>query len=204
MAYRKPGWHPTADCEDSDALAARRLRKLKSDLFSISGTAPPPAQNEIMHRNASTSPLLRLPPEIRLRIYKFVLGGRQFWIGQTLSKYTRERTEFLGSIGPKHRSGELFHYDAWLGELDLRPLRICRQVFMESALLPYALNTFVFQNDEVRRAFEKAVRPGKKRVQKKAVGKYEVMEWEEFRAWLSEESGWEIRLVGRQPFSMRC
>ncbi len=75
---------------------------------------------------------------------------------------------------------------------------------MESALLPYALNTFVFQNDEVRRAFEKAVRPGKKRVQKKAVGKYEVMEWEEFRAWLSEESGWEIRLVGRQPFSMRC
>ena len=53
---------------------------------------------------------------------------------------------------------------------------------MESALLPYAFNAFVFQNDEVRRAFEKMVRPGKKRVQKKAVGTYEVMEWKNFRA----------------------
>ncbi len=75
---------------------------------------------------------------------------------------------------------------------------------MESALLPYALNTFVFQNDGVRRVFEEVVRPGKKRVQKKAVGKYEVMEWKEFRARLSEESRWEITLSGRKPYSVRC
>lgn len=53
-------------------------------------------------------------------------------------------------------------------------LRVCRQVYPETALLPFTPNTFTFSDDLVRREFEQSARPGKKRVQKKTVGKYEI------------------------------
>lgn len=53
---------------------------------------------------------------------------------------------------------------------------------METALLPYSLNRFVFQDDAVRRRFEKSARVGKKRAQRQAVGKYEFMLRSEFEA----------------------
>ena len=65
--------------------------------------------------------------------------------------------------------------------LDIRLLRVCRQIFAETALLPYALNHFTFEKETVRRAFERRVRPGKKLVQKKAIGDYDVMDWEDFQ-----------------------
>lgn len=52
---------------------------------------------------------------------------------------------------------------------------------MEAALLPYWQNGFTFEREDVRRAFERIVRPGKKLAQKKAVGVYGVMGWREFR-----------------------
>jgi hypothetical protein len=74
----------------------------------------------IAHRNATFSPLLRLPPEIRNTIYTFVFG-----IGTILMIHLRYglscRTE---------------------GSLNL--LRVCRQVYTETCLLPYKLNTFDF------------------------------------------------------------
>ena len=183
MVCRKPDWHLTANCEDSDVLAARQVRRLTSDLFNTRGTIPA-AQNEIMNRNVSSSPFLRLPPEIRLRIYKFVLGGQQLWIGHTLSKPEREPLIHHGRtyVHPRylHRGGFFYHFDGVGGKLDLRLLRVSRQVFMETALLPYFSNKFIFESEKVRLAFETVVRPGKKLVQKKAVGEYEIMKWEEF------------------------
>lgn len=80
------------------------------------------------------------------------------------------------SIGRYHAAGELHHYLNGSGTgLDLRLLRVCRRVFMEAALLPYWLNSFTFEDKEVRKAFERVVRPGKVLAQRKAVGKYEIV-----------------------------
>ena len=146
-----------------------------------------------MTLNHSTSPFLRLPAEIRVRIYSLVLGGQQLWISHTSSKL-RCGEPGKTSLGPSsqyfHRWGKFGHYTAeplssanpFSSTLHLGLLRVCRQMYTETALLPYALNTFTFKDDSVRKLFEQSVRPGKKRVQKKAVGEYEIGSWSEFRS----------------------
>ena len=166
---RKPYWHPKADCEDSDAVATLQLRKMNSDLFQKHGVVPA-AQKKIMNRNASTSLLLRLPPEIRLRIYKYVFGGQLLWMVFHNPQY-KVRDEM-------HLGGRFYHFNMIWGsnkKLDIRPLRVCRQIFTEAALLPYALNEFAFDSQLARREFEKSVRPGKKQVVKKAIGAYSIL-----------------------------
>ena len=101
----------------------------------------------------------------------------------------------------EHSAGHFYHVNIdGIGEsqgYDLRLLQVCRQIFTETALLPYALNKFYFSTDEVRRAFEKTARPGKKLVQKKAIGDYEIMERANFksRALDRKEPGWYERMA---------
>ena len=222
MVCRKQKWHSLTNCEHSEIVEARDYRKLKSDLFRPSGSVAA-AQNEIMIHNASVSPFLRLPPEIRLRIYGFVLGGQQLWIDCTPSRMSvitygtfvrkvfiekrRDRSNLQPSRSdafdeePAHSAGHFYHVNVdESGEsqgYDLRLLLACRQIFTETALLPYALNKFFFSTDEVRRAFEKTARPGKKLMQKKAIGKYEIMERAEFE-WRAVDTcvpGWYYRMA---------
>ena len=220
MACREQKWHSLTDCEDSEIVEAREYRKLKSDLFRPNGSVPA-AQNEIMVRNASVSPLLCLPPEIRLRIYGFVLGGQQLWIDCTpfrmsvISYTTGVRKIFIEKRKdrsklskkdaydeePAHSAGHFYHVNIdESGEsqgFDIRILLVCRQIFTETALLPYVLNKFSFSTDEVRRAFEKSARPGKKLLQKKAIGDYEIMDRAEFE-WRTVDTGvpgWYSRLA---------
>ena len=177
MACRKPWWHPAGTCEDTEKESAKRLRKMETDLFKKNGRVPA-AQNEIMNRNASVSPFLRLPPEIRIRIYRLVLGGQQIWI--SLYPYETDHRSHCGE--------RFYHFNTINGRgrgLDIRLLRVCRQVFTETALLPYALNHFSFETISVRREFEKLVRPGKKQAQKKAIGAYDVCEFPTFEKRLS-------------------
>ncbi|KAK3072504.1 hypothetical protein LTR53_006686 [Teratosphaeriaceae sp. CCFEE 6253] len=56
----------------------------------LSGKAMPGAQKKIYDRNAETSPLLRLPPELRNRIWHLLLGG------QVVHITTRERRQRFG------------------------------------------------------------------------------------------------------------
>ena len=166
---RKQYWHPREDCEDSDAVAALELRRMSSDLFQKHGVVPA-AQKEIMNRNASTSRLLRLPPEIRLRIYKHVFGGQRLWMGFRGPQYNHNPTTHLG--------GRFYHFNMVKGsdrQLGLRLLRVCRQIFTEAALLPYALNEFTFESQEARRQFVKSMRPGKKQIVRKAIGAYHIL-----------------------------
>lgn len=196
MVCRNTKWHPRTDCVDSDELLVRqfrKVRKLNSDLFSINGTIPP-AQSSIQTLNQKTSQFLTLPPEIRSRIYHYVFGAQQIWIGQD-SDYTSrgkyiERAPDNVYISAGHRAGQIYHFnnaDASGRGIDLRVLRTCRQVFTEAALLPYKLNRFTFESEGVRRAFESIVRPGKKLAQRRAVGKSEVMSRRRF---LREVLGW--------------
>ena len=152
-----------------------------------------------MNRNYLASPFLRLPPELRLRIYKLVLGRQEVWIAQSDSKVewkTPEQQERLrgiqgGQSGQYfHQSGRFYHCTLepyyttypYKNVLSLSLLRVCRHVYTETALLPYAFNTFTFNDDRTRWMFEKSTRPGKKRVQKKAIGRYKIGRREDFRA----------------------
>lgn len=138
-----------------------------------------------MTRNSDVPFFRRLPPEIRLRIYAFVLGRRSICIGYL---YEQHSWNYVGAASGKprfwndkerfHNGGSLYHIKAHCLDLspDLRLLRTCRQIYTETALLPYSLNTFTFLDDAVRKRFEKSARPGKRRAQKKAVGKYKISE----------------------------
>ena len=77
--------------------------------------------------NATTSPLLRLPAELRNIIYKYALGGR-------VLRFSR--------AGSKNHS--IFHADTYDNPRILGLLRACRQTYSETALLPYQLNLFNF------------------------------------------------------------
>ena len=187
MVCRNRRWHRKSECENTDKVAATSLKKMNSDLFHRNGDAPP-HQSKTMTRNASVSPLLRLPPEIRLRIYKYVLGGQKLWIGYRPAEYipalTDWNTQYYADRDIMHNGGGFIHTNnmARSGRgLDLRLLRVCRLVFMETALLPYALNEFRFETQGVRKGFEKRVRPGKKLAQKKAIGAYSILDLEGYQ-----------------------
>ena len=168
-------------------VATRQFNKLKSDLFKRNGFIPD-GQSEIMNRNGSVSGFLRLPPEIRLRIYKLVLGSQRLWIRYERGEYSKQYTLGDWSAEPIHCGEKFVHstFDDPMGRgLDLRLLRVSRHIFSETALLPYALNKFTFDGDDVRRKFERLTRPGKKLVQKRAIGKYEIKEW---NAWMLSET----------------
>ena len=154
-----------------------------------------------MHHNAQLPFFTILPPEIRLRIYTHILGSQTLWIGCTPEDHKWNYVgktvtrPYFSTVKEKFHRGEAFEYvlknngessSDPPAKADLRVLRICRQVYTEAALLPYRLTRFVFHDDTVRRRFEKSARVGKKRAQKQAVGKYDLMILAEFEAELQK------------------
>lgn len=146
-----------------------------------------------MNRNRSASHFLRLPAEIRLQIYNLVLGGQQVWIshdGSALRRGAPGTTHLGPSNQYFHRWGKFSHrtagalskFNPIVSILRIGLLRVCRQIYIETGLLPYTLNAFTFENDYVREKFEQIVRPRRKMVQKEAVGKYELGSWSQFRS----------------------
>ncbi|KAH7076492.1 hypothetical protein BKA63DRAFT_602284 [Paraphoma chrysanthemicola] len=88
------------------------------------------------------SPLLQLPPEIRNRIWRFVLGGMTF------------RQKFIGRSSKRVLSNK--PRDA---KNAMAMLRVCRQFYAECAALPYSLNSFSFEyNYTCMEAFGTALR----------------------------------------------
>lgn len=101
------------------------------------------------------SPFLRLPKEVRLRIYKYALGGKTILIG-----YETYRT--VKSASEPDRVVPVFRYCCAIhSQRDVNPYRkqlpfvsisysytplnnICRQLYDETATLPYKLNTLAF------------------------------------------------------------
>ena len=123
-----------------------------------------------MNRNASTSRLLRLPPEIRLRIYEHVFGGQRLWMGFRGPQYKDNCTT--------HLAGHFYYFNMVKGsdrKLGLRLLRVCRQIFTEATLCPYSLNEFTFESQKARRKFVKSMRPGKKQIVRKAIKAYHIL-----------------------------
>ena len=128
-----------------------------------------------MKRNSTTSRLLSLPSEIRNRIYNLVLGGERLAI--SYEPHQRKYKQLDYCRYRVHVGGGLYHHLALNGyrrgarrTLHLGLIRVCRQIYGETALLPYALNEFAFENDWVRRKFWKETKPA----QQRAVGKYKI------------------------------
>jgi len=72
-------------------------------------------------KNSASSTFLQLPGEIRNRIYHFVLS-------RPLTKLYRN------AMGVR------------TGRMDLRLLRVCRQIYTDTAALPYTCTTFSFRS----------------------------------------------------------
>jgi len=84
--------------------------------------------------NAANSPLLRLPAEIRNIIFSYVY---------TVADYGLELDNDYGAChvvlsGP----------GMYLGEYEVHSFLVCRQVHVETALLPYELGRFIFMAQE--------------------------------------------------------
>ncbi|KAH7069291.1 hypothetical protein FB567DRAFT_598900 [Paraphoma chrysanthemicola] len=87
----------------------------------------------IANRNLEESPLLRLPPEIRNRIFRYALCGHKV---RPFLTFEHVRTlELSGMVAANRELAK--------GQFDL--LLTSRQVYAETAVLPYTLTTFAFQ-----------------------------------------------------------
>ncbi|KAK5712222.1 hypothetical protein LTR17_018035 [Elasticomyces elasticus] len=135
-------------------------------------------QCQIYETNKCDSPLLRLPPEVRNRIWSLLLGDKIIHIhGSKGSKDQRrfihsicktpERDEKPASI-PNHGVYLPHHINCYVpdpGETlptaasALAVLIACRQIHQEAALLPYKLNTFECAKLEVLGPFLQALVP---------------------------------------------
>ena len=119
-------------------------------------------------RNAS-SPLLRLPPELRNRIYELGLGGQTIHITENFARGPCERLALLHYLCNEPESEEnnqiafdssdaawnapatsIRHekcYGGWSGGLERSLLQSCRQIYNEANIVRYYSNTFSFQAD---------------------------------------------------------
>ncbi|KAH7076427.1 hypothetical protein BKA63DRAFT_282354 [Paraphoma chrysanthemicola] len=87
----------------------------------------------ITNRNLEDSPLLRLPPEIRNRIFKYALCGHK--LRPFLSFEHFRTSELQGVVAANRKLAK--------GRFEL--LLTSRQIYAETAALPYILTTFAFQ-----------------------------------------------------------
>ena len=76
--------------------------------------------------------MLQLPPELRIRIWGYVLGGNLLRCDNVRKHGSSEQRIMVPVVASK--------------ELGMDLLRTCRQIYAETALLPYQLNTFCFDN----------------------------------------------------------
>lgn len=107
-----------------------------------------------MDKNATRSPLLRLTPELRNRIYKLVLcpGSIHIWCRNSLKKTVVTHINCAvskSSTGPMDSWQKEDAYecgsanDTTFATLDLSLLLVCKQIHEEVALLPFTSNTFI-------------------------------------------------------------
>lgn len=123
--------------------------------------------------NRSRSPLLRLPYELRLQIYELVLGDRQIHIRFVPWRHHKRQTK-NGAVYTDTIKGRFHHdilgkrQDPWGVDADCLRMAtrhsgglmagmdrltmlsgVCRQLYHETALLPYRLNTWSFESMHV-------------------------------------------------------
>ena len=116
-------------------------------------------------QNRACSPLLKLPAEIRQMIYEYALGNKCIFVKHT-PPFGSQRQEYgIGERTHTVRGG--FHctvYDKQVNPYTVLAFahnppeaeegftllsRVCRQLYQETATLPYELNVLAFQSQTV-------------------------------------------------------
>lgn len=110
--------------------------------------------------NQSKSPFLRLPEEVRTQIYTYILGGQTICIGYETYRQ-RETAGKLPTVVPSFRYACAVYNKRNVNPFGSQlpfvsvvykytPLNnICRQLYCETATLPFALNTLAFSTHNV-------------------------------------------------------
>ncbi|KAK4892266.1 hypothetical protein LTR27_009275 [Elasticomyces elasticus] len=163
---------PAAEVVDQDRpkKKSRRMKVLSTSKLSAQ-------QKQIYETNASDSPLLRLAPEIRNRIFSILLGEKTIHIRSHTTKGSHVvmhsickipgHSEEMANKITRHNalSGAAENFDRYeqlhshcISRAPLVPnetmaavlpvLRTCRQIHQEAALLPYQLNNFMCPSTE--------------------------------------------------------
>jgi hypothetical protein len=108
--------------------------------------------NKVSAERNADSPLLCLYPELRNRIYRYVMGRKRFDMDHR-KIYSHRVHSCLSTDGT-----------AWVRPaipLDgFQPMLLCRQTYMETCLLPFALNEFLVNYDIAPSATSGRLRPG--------------------------------------------
>ncbi len=103
------------------------------------------------NHNQDMSPLFRLPTELRLEIYSYVMVPEdQVWHLPVLSYHLVQSTGVFQPM-PLDRQHHLLQQQAFFKERHLSLLFSCRQIYSEASLLLFNVNTFVFDSPRLFR-----------------------------------------------------
>ncbi|KAF2118341.1 hypothetical protein BDV96DRAFT_569693 [Lophiotrema nucula] len=110
--------------------------------------APGVLAREIANRNKHRSPLLRLPGEIRNHIFVYALGGLHIVVSELKKKsyeIKKIRCAKMRDLTQKMEDGLRFTY---FQPHYLSLLLVCRQIYAETALLPFSINHFWIKSEK--------------------------------------------------------
>ncbi|KAF3001930.1 hypothetical protein E8E13_006799 [Curvularia kusanoi] len=119
----------------------RKFHRYRSGFLNV---APKRHEKKITLDNQRQSPLLRLPPELRNMIWAYALGDTVYRGDGYENSRDRKFAAEDPSISPKL-------------------LETCRQIYSETAMLPFRLNTFSLGSRERMVTSFEAVRPHQRR-----------------------------------------
>lgn len=92
-----------------------------------------------VRRDQVKSPLLRLPGEIRNTIYGYVLGYGGFIIKSKARKTRKTDSDCVKTLCGYGKHGKTYSKGHALALVS-----VCRQIYVETTMLPYRLNIFTF------------------------------------------------------------
>ncbi|KAJ8110972.1 hypothetical protein OPT61_g6314 [Boeremia exigua] len=126
---------------------ACRVKRYKNGILNLEKT--PPHLVDTVRRNATKSPLLRLPPEIRNQIWYFTMGGQLIaFPNRNHAKGCAVMCETRADAGfccPRSHSNYIYPTMRLQVEAAFHLPEVCRQIYAETALTAYQQNTFIFK-----------------------------------------------------------
>ncbi|KAH3905704.1 hypothetical protein HBI56_211890 [Parastagonospora nodorum] len=125
----RPGWSTAAPRRPTPSPYTSR------ETFDMTQLLPIADSIVVSDRNIQLSPLLQLPGEVRTLIFTFVLGGHDIQLNHRMRNF---------EIRPYHTAACLSSG----GQRSFLNLTlVSRQIYIETAMLPFVANTWVFISD---------------------------------------------------------
>ncbi|KAF2132762.1 hypothetical protein P153DRAFT_173054 [Dothidotthia symphoricarpi CBS 119687] len=122
------------------------VRRYKNGLLNLEET--PERLVEIVKRNTIDSPLLRLPPELRNKIWAFTMSRQFVIVDPALESGEVIKKNCVGAVSVQSKSmdssgGLAGHYQTKGLSSTFHLPKVSRQVYSETATLAYSTSTFI-------------------------------------------------------------